>query len=197
MNITAVWDIEGALETACNALFADLMTALSTQDPQTFQKDWPRVEVVAQLGAGRGQLMPSEVTGLEMDVENCFRVNINADLITDADMVVHKNFRALVRHMLSRLPVLINPRMIYHNIDGPMRPAGTTQILKPDEGTYITRLVYTCDVSVLESAWSALIVIPPVPPTPPPVTPAMPEILTDEAGNIITDESGASILIQP
>lgn len=156
MNITNVWDIEGALEVACDALFADLMTALSTQDPQTFQKDRPRVETVAQLGAGRGQLMPRELTGLEMEVENCFRVNINADLITDADMAVHKNFRALVRHTLSRLPVLLNPKLVYHNLDGPMRPAGTTQILKPDEGTYITRLVYTCDVAILQSAWAEL-----------------------------------------
>jgi len=156
MNITAVWDIEGAIETACDAIFADLMTAISTQTGQEFQKDRPRVETVAQLGAGKGQLAIREMTGLEMDVENTFRVNINADLVTDADMDAHKNFRALIRHTFSRLPLLINPAMSYHEIYGPMRPAGTSQIIKPDEGAYISRMSYSCDVSILKSAWAQL-----------------------------------------
>lgn len=157
-GIETVWDIEGALEMAIVDLFANIITALSNQDPQKFDKDRCRVDIKVSLGTGNSKhLAMSETTGLECDVENAWAVNLRATLVTEADMAVHGPLRARVRHTMHRLPPLLNDTgLTNHVIYGPISHAGSSFVSEPTKGMYHTVMVFNAIVSIHEQAWQLI-----------------------------------------
>lgn len=152
-----VYDIEAAVEPAVTKLFEDKFAALSSQDPQVFQKERGRVEVSCRKGAGTGHLAMTELTGLECEVEDAWKLAIEVALITAADMKVHGSYRAFVRYTAARLPVLVNGLLLMsHVIYGPMVSVGDSPLLQAQDGYYLTRLNYTSVVSVHPDTWATL-----------------------------------------
>ena len=166
MSLTDIWDTKGELERAITGQFTDLMTALSMQDQQTFQKARARVEIEVDLSpTGRQQMalagkapdgtISGGFTGLECDIENTFRATIRATLITEADATIHTNFHCQVQHVLARLPPLVNGiTLLNHVIYAPMFYGGESYFVKPEGGYYKSVLSYSCNISIHAGAWA-------------------------------------------
>lgn len=158
MSAQTVYSPELELEAAITALLTDAFTALSTNDPQQFQKGRPRVEVACQLGADRSaHLALSSFTGLGDDVEDSWAVNVTVDVITDANITLHDSCRALARFKMAQLPSLINGvTLLNHVVYGPVRHQNSNMLLNSADGIYKTTMQYSFDISVHADAWAKL-----------------------------------------
>lgn len=158
MSAQTVYSPEVELESAITGLLTDAFNALSTADPQQFQKGRPRAEVACQLGADRSaHLALSSFTGLGDDVEDSWAVNVTVDVITDALITVHDSCRALARSKMAQLPSLINGKALFNHVCyGPIRHQSTSMALSPDKGFYKSTMQYAFDISVHADAWAKL-----------------------------------------
>lgn len=166
MNVIPVYDIEGELETAITTLLNAQIESISSQDSPTVNRSSNRVEVLVTLGSGKDRhLAPSELTGLEIDVEDAWDASVEIEVVTPDDANVHRTYRAYTRYVIARLPALINnqpaqpggpPLLVNHVIGGPMYHKGSTPMLNPQKGFYVTRMSYGFFVSVHSAAWANL-----------------------------------------
>lgn len=161
MSVNDVYDIEGELELAVSAVLnAAGVTGLTTQDPQTFQKNRPRSEVMAILGAGKDGHMHdlSADTDVEINpVEDAWNISLRVAIITDAAIEGHTNYRSMVRYLMASIPGRINGiSLINHVAHGPVLHQSSTPILKTDEGYFVTRSEFNLTISVHQDAWPKL-----------------------------------------
>lgn len=166
INVIPVYDIEGELEVAITTLLNAQLEALSSQDNPKMKRDGIRVEVFASLGNGKqGHLAPTELTGLEMEVEDTWETRIELEVVTPRVADIHRLYRAYTRYVISRLPALANnkpavpggpPLMVNHVICGPMYHRGSSPMFEPEKGFYHTRMNYEFFVSVHDAAWASL-----------------------------------------
>lgn len=200
MSVVDVWDTKGDLEQAIVSLFEGMISALSFQDQQTFQKARARVEIEVQLTpSGQRQMAPDVLTGLECDIENAFMATIRATTITEANPQIHTNFKCQVQHTLVRMPPLVNGiSLLNHVAYPPMFYGGESYSVNPEKGYYRSVLTYSCKVSIHADAWKSVRPVTPPPPAPPPApTPGIPVIILDDQQNIITDDQGNIITATP
>lgn len=158
MSAQTVYSPELELEKAITGLLTDALTALSTNDPQQFQKGRPRVEVMCQLGADRSaHLALSQYTGLKDDCEDSWAVIVTVDVITDARIDVHDSCRALARFKMGQLASLVNGvTLLNHVVYGPIRHMSTAMQLNDKDGLYKSSMQYGFDISVHADAWAKL-----------------------------------------
>lgn len=157
MSLIDVWDHKGELEKSLTTLFDGIVSAFSSQVPPQFQKNRPRVEFEVQIGGGKRQWAPTELSGLETEVEHCFGVTIRALIVTEADMVTHTAFRCTVQHAMARLPALVNGvTLINHYLSPRMFFGGAVDYIAPEKGAYRTDITYSGDISVHADAWSKI-----------------------------------------
>lgn len=165
-TILDVFDVETEVENATEYVFKNLSTyapsIYTILDPKTFQKERPRVEVLCRRGAGTDKhLVHTEITGLELEIEDCWDLEINAAVITDADITSLRQFSAVVRYIMARLPALINtgtaPGLVNHFLAHPIFSEGDSLIYKPEDGVYQTHMTFKTIVSIHQNAWNGFI----------------------------------------
>jgi hypothetical protein len=150
-----IYGIEKTLEPAITKCLEDKFAAFSMQDPQTFQKERARFEVQVNLGAGKGHWAMSETTGLQIDVEDAWDINILIAVLTEAGADAHNACLVFARGVMAQLPVFVNQLYITnHVIYEHMRHAGSAVLVQPQKDVYVTRLNYNTAISVHADAWA-------------------------------------------
>ena len=161
MSVQDVYDIEGDIEAAVSGVLNDAeVTGLTPQDDPTLQKARPRAEVEAILGAGKDAHMHDLSAEADADmelVEDAWNITLQVAVITDAEIEVHTSYRSTVRHLMATLPKRINGiTLLNHVAHGPVLHAGSSPMLKSDEGYYVTYSSFNFTISVQSDAWAKL-----------------------------------------
>ena len=158
MSFADIWNIKKELETAISKVMSDAITTLTSQDQQTFQKARARVEIDFILGPGKDRhLAPSEITGLEDDVEDAWSGVVNLGVITAASADIHGQYESYCRYIMATLPSKINNVILKnHVIYGPVEHQGSSPSYKPEESIFKTDMQFGLVVSIHASAWALL-----------------------------------------
>ncbi len=174
MAIETIYDFEGAIEPAIKTLLTDKgLACLTTRDAPTLQKAVPRVELSYTHGPGlkrfvgidvlvAAQLAPPEVLTTNVKDawifrrESCWQGQLNLEIITQADVNSHAQYRSKVRSVIASCWQFINGFTItYHSILFE-NEGGNSPVYQPQEGYYGTKIVYPVKISVQADAWAAL-----------------------------------------
>ena len=147
-----VYDFESALETAVKAVFTALdITCFIPSDDPTFQRNLPRVELQVLTGPASGHLQPVTFDSVASRlVYDAWDAVLMIDCYTKANHAEHVGYRAAIRAAASRIIYLAT--LDYHEIHD-VTPAGTSPTLKPEDGSYQTRLQYTLKFCVKHTEW--------------------------------------------
>lgn len=151
-----IYGFERVFETSLKSVFDTAqIKCFTTQDTFDFQKDRPRVEVMFTPGAGQKQR--PYLPAIQEEREVAFKGQYRLDLITAAAVAVHNDFRTKIRSLVHGLPARINSvePMQYHKLQF-INDAGTTPTLKPEDGYYLTVMIYDVDFSIQADAWALL-----------------------------------------
>lgn len=128
-------------------------------DEQALQKKRPRVEVCLQPGAAKGILRPlpnRRVTSGHLQ-EKARVSQLTMLLVTEPNIVQHRNFIALVIAISDTLATGVNNQDSFNNFFiQSVRATGGTTNYKPEDGTFSTELTFDVEFSVQEYLWSAL-----------------------------------------
>lgn len=146
-----IYDYESAIESAVKALFtADEVTCYTPADDPEFQRSIPRVELQVIAGPATGHIQLLTLDGEhESHVYDSWTGALLIACITKAQHAEHVSYRAHIRAKLARVR---QGTMDHHNLID-LTPAGTTPMLKPQEGIYESRLTYSIAFCVKKSAW--------------------------------------------
>lgn len=173
MSASQIYDIEGILEAAAQAVLNALsLEAFTTRSDPEFQKVRPRVEIEATLGGGLGRFVPIKdgavVTSPTADVtpselfflrrESAWQVRLQFNIITEADITIHAEYRAKVRAALAQLWVSINaPATLPRHVLQLTKDNGSSPIMvQPEQGMMKTEITFDGSVSVVNGAWADL-----------------------------------------
>jgi len=209
-QIAQLYDFSGIFEVALKGLFtARQVKAFTTQavsstgDPAAdqelidqgfeiidFQRDRPRIEIMFTPGAGREQFRPLRISEVrEIPVETSWSGQYKLDVITLADIRVHREFVTAVRFILhTQLYTLNADYLPRHRIQVDYKDAGSSPAMECDKGSFQTIMLFDLDFSIQDDAWPVL-----NPDTPPP--PPLTDRLVDTDGNPIVDTDGNRIVL--
>jgi hypothetical protein len=178
MAIADIYNFEGCVEPAVKAVLAAAtppINCFTSQDIVDFQKVMPRVEVQFTLGAGENRFDPAALldpaTGLppvgisggnllyQYRRECAWSCTLTFDCITLANMVTHAPYRTYCRFVLANLGLYINntPTMKRHNLTLSRDMGNTPFQSDQDNQYYRTTMAYNGKLSVLSTAWTALV----------------------------------------
>lgn len=122
-----------------------------------FQLDRPRVEIMFTPGAGAGQFNNKVIAGTEMPVETSWSGQFKVDCITPEDSILHAQFRTLIRYILhTQLQSINGNQLTMHKVQQFAMDAGTTPVLKLEEGVFITTILFDINFSIQDDAWDTL-----------------------------------------
>lgn len=162
-NILDVYDMEPQLEAAiASVLTAGGLKACTPLTVKDFQTERPRYEVVFKVGSshpkgstGQRQLMPQ--TQIQRDV--AWRGEFSVICVTDSEQDSKQSmgyFRAKLRYLQPLLPILSNGVLLpYHNIQF-VTETGTTPTYSPEDGLWLSSIMYAIDFSINNSALKLL-----------------------------------------
>lgn len=121
-----------------------------------FQKDRPRVEIFATLGAGKQQFIPHPQYP-DVECETLWDITIAFNALTRADMMVHDAYRTMVRYLTHSARGVINGvgGMENHYL-GTITDGGTSPVEVPEQGIFRTILSINSMISVQANAWALL-----------------------------------------
>ena len=147
-----VYDFEGQLELAVQAFFeaSDIIAIKPGDDPQ-FQKERPRIELQVVVGPATGHLQPVTLDGEAAKlVHDAYTGSLMLAVLTEADYAKHVAYRTKIRAQVSRLIYLTT--LDYHELEDVV-PAGASQVLSPEDGTFESHLTYNLAFCVKSDAW--------------------------------------------
>ena len=176
-DIASLYDFEGVMEKALAALFtandvkaftsqwiaktgdkaADAANEAAGFSLLDWQLDTPRVEIFFTPGAGAGQFTNKVIGGVEMPVETSWSGQYRLDLKTTADIRKHAAFRTLGRYLLHTQLLSVNGNALaLHHIATFPKDAGTTPMMKGENGFFQTTFLYDIEFSIQDDAWDTL-----------------------------------------
>jgi hypothetical protein len=126
---------------------------------RSFIKKRPRVEIALMPGAALGRLLP--IPGRRVASghlpEQARRATLVVQVITEADIVIHRVYLAQVNYFLDTMAYRANQtgKMPNHYIGGLKNNGGSLEY-KPEAGNFHSTLNYDVDFSVNTNAWNAL-----------------------------------------
>lgn len=203
-QIAALFDFPGIFEPALKTLFtarqvkAFTVQALqSTGDPVAdqalidqgfeiidFQYDRPRVIIMFTPGAGQLQFRPLQIDEFrEVPVETSWSGQFKLDVVTAADIRVHRQFVTAVRWILLTQIYTLNGTVLdKHVIQRDVKDAGSTPAMESDKGDFQTIMLFDLDFSIQDDAWPIFI------PDKPDVIPAGGPLATEDDLNLETED---------
>jgi hypothetical protein len=132
-----------------------------------FQKDRPRVEIFFQPGAGQGRFRATTVNGIVIPLETAWNGQFKLDVFTLPDIRAHAAFVTMVRFIMHTQLLQVNAflpdgtqgnpgTLLSHRIQSFQKDAGTTPLMKSEEGVFQTSLLTEIDFSIQDDAWATL-----------------------------------------
>jgi hypothetical protein len=130
----------------------------------TFQKERPRIELLARIGAARGLNYPASgvqpIGGYAHEMAR--HLGITIKVITNLEILQHRQFVAQVRGQMATILVQINgdetqdntitgQQLTIHRIPI-LDEAGATNAYTTEDGNFVTDLNYAGQITVQESA---------------------------------------------
>jgi hypothetical protein len=170
-QITSIWDIESAVETAAAAWLSTILIAVGTlrtvitpSSESKFQSERPRAEVICVLGSqktntpeGNRMLANLSFPGKAFEIANNYQGQLQISVITSAaeeSKPLHAQFRAVVRWLMAQFAYATKPLL---NSDGSVQSAQNPYTLTQHIIQFVTEASTAPIYSPEEGVWKSSI----------------------------------------